>query len=256
MKALDGKVAIVTGASSAGIGGATARSLARAGAALFLTSVENQDDREKVVAECRELGGGTAKVECRAYDFTEDDAAEGMVAEALREFGRVDILVNNAAMRNRKAFGTFSGAEFDRMMAVNLRAPFLASQAVLPAMQSQGGGRIIHVASQLGVVTAQDHSLYSLTKAGLIALARSMSLELAKDGISVNAVSPGPIATGYHQARLQGHDEARAALLAEVPMGRFGEPGEIAEVILFLATSEGQFIQGHNLVVDGGYINH
>lgn len=253
MNVLDGKIAIVTGASSGGIGGATARRFARAGATLFLTSAGPETERDEIAAECRKLAGGTSKVECRGYDFTDDQAAEQMVADALAAFGRVDILVNNAAVRDRKPFGAFSGADFDRMIAVNVRAPFLASQAVLPGMRSQGGGRIIHVASQMGIVTAQELSLYSLTKAALISLARSMALELVHDRISVNAVSPGPIATGYQQT-LQ--EATRSAFLAEIPMGRFGEPDEVAEAIYFLATSEGRFIQGHNLVVDGGFINH
>lgn len=256
MTALSGKVAIVTGASSTGIGGAIARRLAQAGAGLFLTSTEDEADRADIVGECRRLGGEAARVECRVYDFTEDDAAERMVADALATFGRVDILVNNAGMRDRKAFGTFSAADFDRMVAVNLRAPFLASQAVLPAMRRQGGGRIIHIASQMGMVTAPDLSTYSLTKAALISLTRSMSLELGKEGIAVNAVSPGPIATGFQLARLKGQEAATAALLSEVPVARFGTPAEVAEAVAFLATSEGDFIQGHNLVIDGGYINH
>jgi len=253
---LVGKVAIVTGASCKGIGGAIARRLASTGAALFLASTEDDADRATIVAECERLLGGAGGVECRVYDFTEGGAAERMVADALAGFGRVDILVNNAGMRDRKSFGAFSAADFDRMIAVNLRAPFLASQAVLPAMRRQGGGRIIHIASQMGNVTAPDLSTYSLTKAGLISLARTMSLELGREGIAVNTVSPGPIATGYQMARLEGQEAATAALVAEVPLGRFGTPDEVAEVVAFLATCEGDFIQGHNLIVDGGYVNH
>lgn len=255
-QALLGKVAIVTGASSTGIGGAIARRFARAGASLFLASTEDDADRGRIVADCRRLTGTAGRVECRVYDFTQADAAERMVADTLAGFGRVDVLVNNAGLRDRKPFGSFSGADFDRMIAVNLRAPFFASQAVLPAMRKQGGGRIIHVASQMGMVTAQDLSTYSLTKAALISLARSMSLELGKEGIAVNAVSPGPIATGYQVARLKGEEAATAGLIAEVPLGRFGTPDEVAEAVVFLATSDGDFIQGHNLVIDGGYINH
>lgn len=253
---LAGKVAIITGASSNGIGGAVARRLAGAGAALFLASTEDEADRARIVGECERILGAAGRVECRAYDFTQDGEAERMVADALRVFARADILVNNAGMRDRKPFGEFSGADFDRMIAVNLRAPFLASQALLPAMRRQGGGRIIHIASQMGTVTAPDLSTYSLTKAALISLARSMSLELGREGIAVNAVSPGPIATGYQMARLEGQEDATAALIAEVPLGRFGTPDEVAEAVAFLATCEGDFIQGHNLVIDGGYLNH
>jgi NAD(P)-dependent dehydrogenase (short-subunit alcohol dehydrogenase family) len=254
MPVLSGKVAIVTGTSSIGIGGAIARALARHGANLFLTSFEDETDRDRVVAECRSLSPVENDVRCFVYDFLEDGSAETMVVEATRLFDRVDILVNNAAVRNRKPFGTYSGSEFDQLVAANIRAPFLASQAVVPVMRSQGGGRIIHIASQLGLVTANNQSLYSLTKAALISLTRSMALELSSDNIIVNAVSPGPIATGFLERSLVGHDDQRAAMIAKVPLGRLGTPDEVAEVVAFLATSEGTFLQGHNLVIDGGYI--
>ena len=117
-----------------------------------------------------------------------------MVAEAENRFGRVDMLVNNAAVRINRPFGEFTIAEFDAAVAVNLRAPFVASQAVLPSMRRQGGGRIVHVASQLGSVAYQTRTIYGMTKAALIHLTKSMALELAPQNIQVNAVSPGPIA--------------------------------------------------------------
>lgn len=253
MGSVRAKAAIVTGATGAGIGGATARRLAGTGISLFLTSVGDTDDLSALVSECR---GADVDVEFGHYDFTQDESAERMVSDALGAFGRVDILVNNAGMRNHKPFGSYSGAEFDELVAVNLRAPFLASQAVIPTMRSQGEGRIIHVASQMGVVTANHLSLYSATKAALISLARSMALELASEGISVNAVSPGPVATGYLEARFAEEPELREAFLAGIPLGRFGVPDEVAEVIHFLATCEGRLIQGHNLIADGGYVIH
>ena len=256
LRVLDGKVAVVTGASAEGIGGATARRLAGSGATLFLTSTEPLEDQKRIVADCIEAGIASDWVQCRRYDFTAHDSADRMVADAIASYGRIDILINNAGMRNRKPFGSFARVEFDEMIAVNLRAPFLASQAVVPHMRRQGGGRIVHVASQMGLVTAPDLSLYSITKAGLISLTRSMALELSLDGIAVNAVSPGPIMSGFQAMRLRGKDEERAALAGMVPLGRFGTPDEVAEVIHFLATSDGTFIQGENLVVDGGYVIH
>ena len=145
---------------------------------------------------------------------------------------------------------------FSRVAAVNLRAPFFASQAVLPLMREAGGGRIIHVASQLGSVAARDTALYSATKAALIQLTRSMALELAGENILVNAVSPGPTATEYLKKHAYKTPEERAQRLGTVPMGRFGEPPEIANAVLFLASGDASFVHGHNLVVDGGYIIH
>src|SRR5690606_36870436 len=118
-----------------------------------------------------------------------------MIAAVHRRMGRIEILVNNAGLRSRKAFGDFTQEDFDRLMAVNLRTPFFASQAVAPVMRAQGGGHIVHIASQLGIVASRYGAIYSLTKAGLIQLTRSMALELSADGIRVNAVCPGPIST-------------------------------------------------------------
>jgi len=152
-----------------------------------------------------------------------------MVALAHEKMGRVDILVNNAGIRARKAFGEFSHEDFDRLVAVNLRTPFFASQAVIPIMRAQGGGHIVHMASQLGIVAARYGAIYSLTKAGLIQLTRSMALELAGDGISVNAVCPGPISTeGFLAGRNPGELEQRAR---DVPIGRFGTVEEVAAMV-------------------------
>ena len=164
--------------------------------------------------------------------------------------------MNNAGIRASQPFGTFSYADFSRVVAVNLRAPFFASQAVLPLMRAAGGGRIIHVASQLGSVAARNTALYAVTKAALIQLTRSMALELAGENILVNAVSPGPTATEYLKKHAYKTPEERAERLGNIPMGRFGEPAEIANAVLFLASGDASFVHGHNLVVDGGYIIH
>ncbi len=179
-----------------------------------------------------------------------------MVEAALKACGRIDVLVNNAGIRCRKPFGAFTRDDFAAVIEVNLAAAFFASQAVLPAMHAQGGGRIIHIASQHGSVASEDNALYGITKAALIHLARNMAYELAKTGIQVNSVSPGPIATQFNidtWGQIPGKLEA---MTSRVPAGRMGRPEEIAEAVAFLATAEGSFIQGHDLVVDGGYIIH
>ena len=142
-----------------------------------------------------------------------------MVAAAHKRMGRIDILVNNAGIRARKAFGEFSHEEFDRLVAVNLRAPFFASQAVVPIMRAQGGGHVIHMASQLGLVASRYGAVYNLTKAGLIQLTRSMALELSADGISVNAVCPGPVSTeGFHRGPQPGRAGAARARRPDRPL--------------------------------------
>ncbi len=247
------RIALITCASR-GIGHAAALALAAKGFGLFLAAEGTVAELEAAVTACEAAGASEAAY--GLFDLAEDRAAEQMVAAALARFGRVDVLVNNAGIRCPKPFGTFTRAEFDRLVQVNLAAAFFASQAVLPAMRAQGGGRIIHVASQMGTVAARGNAVYGLTKAALMHLTRSMALELSADNILVNSVSPGPIATQFNQDRYAGDPAAYAAMERTVPMGRFGTPEEVAEVIAFLATTEGRFVQGHDLIVDGGYIIH
>jgi NAD(P)-dependent dehydrogenase (short-subunit alcohol dehydrogenase family) len=177
-----------------------------------------------------------------------------MVVAARERMGRVDILVNNAGIRARKPFEEFTHEEFDSLVAVNLRTPFFASQAAVPIMRAQGGGHIVHMASQLGIVAARYGAIYSLTKAALIQLTRSMALELAGDGISVNAVCPGPISTeGFLAGRNPGELEQRAK---DVPIGRFGTVEEVAAMVAFLVSKDAAYVLGHALVMDGGYVIH
>ena len=252
MGRLDGKRALITGGSR-GIGECVALRFAAEGARIFLAADGTEDELESVARECRAAGGSAVY---GVFDLGEEGAAERMVEAAGAALGGVDVLVNNAGIRASRPFGTFSHEDFSRVVAVNLRAPFFASQAVLPLMRASGGGRIIHVASQLGSVAARNTALYSATKAALIQLARSMALELAGENILVNAVSPGPTATEYLKKHAYKTPEERAQRLSTVPMGRFGEPAEIASAVLFLASGDASFVHGHNLVVDGGYIIH
>jgi NAD(P)-dependent dehydrogenase (short-subunit alcohol dehydrogenase family) len=247
------KVALVTGASR-GIGRETALALAAKGFSVFLAAEGTQAELTFLAAECRERGAPDAHH--RIADLSEPGAAETMVQAALSAFGRVDVLVNNAGIRCRKAFGNFTRADFTSLMEVNLAAAFFASQAVLPAMRKQGGGRIIHVASQHGSVASEENALYGITKAALIHLARNMAFELASEGIHVNTVSPGPIATQFNLDTWGKQPGKLETMTSRVPAGRMGRPEEIAEAIVFLATTEGGYIHGHDLVVDGGYIVH
>jgi NAD(P)-dependent dehydrogenase (short-subunit alcohol dehydrogenase family) len=254
MKPLQGKVAIVTGASSpVGIGAAVARRLAGSGAKLLLVA---DDSPDAVASECAALLGDAGGVVPLTADLGDADAVLAMVAETEKRFGRIDLLVNNAAIRLNRNFGDFTVAEFDKAVAVNLRAPFLASQAVLPSMRRQGGGRIVHVASQLGSVAYQTRTIYGMTKAALIHLAKSMALELARENIQVNTVSPGPVATQPLLDRARDQPEESARRMNYVPMGRFGRPEEIGEVVHWLLTTDASFLTGQDLIVDGGYTIH
>jgi NAD(P)-dependent dehydrogenase (short-subunit alcohol dehydrogenase family) len=251
MVELNGKVALITGASR-GIGRAVAVRLASEGAALYLAADGTTAELEDTASACRKAGAPDAA--WGVHDLARPEQPEAMVAAAHQRMGRIDILVNNAGIRVRKAFGEFSHEEFERVVAINLRAPFFASQAVVPIMRAQGGGHVIHMASQLGIVASHYGAVYNLTKAGLIQLTRSMALELSAHGIAVNAVCPGPVSTeGFTAGRNPGELAQRAR---DVPIGRFGTVEEVAGVVAFLVSRDASYVIGHALVMDGGYIVH
>jgi len=248
------RVAIVTGASR-GIGRATARALAREGMDLYLVADGTEQELLDACAECKQEDPKTIAV-YGTYDLALAESAEQIAAAALDALGRIDVLVNNAGIRIRHPFGDFTSSEFDSLIAVNLRGAFLLSQAVLPSMRARGDGRIIHIASQLGLVGDPGSALYGIAKAGLIHLTRSMAYELGPQGILVNAVSPGPIETDFYKERMRREPDLRARRLARLPVGRLGTPEEIADTVAFLATAAPSFMTGANLVIDGGYVTH
>jgi NAD(P)-dependent dehydrogenase (short-subunit alcohol dehydrogenase family) len=254
MALLTGKIALITGASR-GIGRATASALSDAGAAVYIAADGTREELSAVAAECR-ARNAFARAEFGMFDLSDVEDVKRMVDAVLASFGRVDILVNNAGIRIRHPFGEFSAADFDRLIAVNVRAAFLASQAVVPSMRANGGGRIITVASQLGIVASQDNALYGLSKAALIYLTKAMAFELAQDNIMVNAVSPGPIETEFTRAQMERQPGYRESRQSQVPLGRWGKPQEVAQAILFLASTEATYVHGSNLVIDGGYVIH
>jgi NAD(P)-dependent dehydrogenase (short-subunit alcohol dehydrogenase family) len=248
------RVAVITGASR-GIGRASAHALAAAGLDVYLVAEGTHEELESASRECAALAG-SPRAQFGVFDLSDASSAEKVADAALDAFGRIDVLVNNAGIRIRRPFGSFSAADFDAVVAVNLRAAFLLSQAVLPAMRAAGGGRIINIASQLGLVADPGSALYGVTKAGLIQLTRSMAFELSPEGILVNAISPGPVLTEFYRQRLEREPDLLGRRLAAVRVGRLGTPEEIAETVVFLATTPVTYMTGNNLVVDGGYIVH
>ena len=248
-------VAIVTGASR-GIGMACAKALASAGFRIFLVAEGTEEELRAVTAACDKEHPQGATSHFGIFDLEDAASAAEIAAAAHTALGRIDVLVNNAGIRIRRPFGDFSPEDFDRLFAVNLRAVLLLSQAVLPFMRQVGGGRIIHMASQLGIVADPGSALYGMAKAAMIHLTRVMALELAAENIQVNAISPGPIATDYYLERLKREPGLLDQRLAAVPAKRLGSPEEVAEAVTFLATTKAAYIQGHNLVVDGGYVIH
>lgn len=250
MAELSGKVALITGmASPQGIGFAIARRFAAGGASLFIVDANGNELEERA----NELAGmiePEARVIAAPYDLSVAGQPEAMIAAAVASFGRVDVLCNNAAVRRNKLFGEYSYDDFDASVAVNLRAPFFASQAVAPVMREQGGGRIIHTASQLGLVTYDTRAVYGLTKAALIHLTKSLAKELAP-AVRVNAICPGLVKTDMARALWERDEQAVAE---HVPLRRLGEPVDIANAAVFLASDAASWITGTAVVVDGGML--
>lgn len=242
--AINGKVALVTGGSR-GIGAAIVRRLAKEGAAVAFTYAASADRALALTAEIEAAGGTALAIQA---DSADAEALQAAVAQAAARFGRIDILVNNAGILLRGVVDEFALADFDRILAVNVRAVFVAVQAVLPHMGQ--GGRIITT----GSVTADRSgfpgaSAYSMTKGAVAALTRGLARDLGPRGITVNVVQPGPTETDMNAS-----EEARAMVRPLMALGRTGKDSEVASLVAYLASPEAGFITGSALTVDGGYL--
>lgn len=244
---LTGRVAIVTGAGT-GLGAAISRALVEAGADILLHYRDSAASLERVAAECRAMG---RRVETIRADFAADpDSAAGVVDSASERFGRVDILVNNAAVTTKlEPFETHSRALFEEVLRVNVVAPFLASQAAARHMVAAGrGGRIINIGSVHARMAVPGYTAYEASKGALGALTFSSAVELGGYGITVNNVAPGSVLV----ERYADLDWDEAWVVSRTPVGRIGRPDDIAAMVRFLASDEAGFISGETIVVDGG----
>lgn len=245
---LQQKAAIVTG-SGRGIGRAIALALAREGARVAVTDI-NLENCSKVVNEIAGLGGKATAVRCDVSSRAEVDV---MVKRAVAEFGRVDILVNNAGIVGFKPFLELTEAEWDKMISVNLKGQFLCAQAVAREMVKEKSGRIINIASISSggcQIAFPMIAHYTASKAGVLGLTKALALELAPYGISVNAISPGAVNTEIAESS----EEQKKATIARIPIGRIAEPEDIANLAVFLATPESDYITGADVVIDGGWL--
>lgn len=241
MTELTGKVALITGAAR-GQGEAEARLFAARGARVVLTDVLEREG--KTVAES--IGENARFVR---HDVTDGDDWRTAVKTATGEFGRLDVLVNNAAIHTIKPLVDTSAEELERMLRVNLVGPFLGMQAVVEAMTSAGGGSIVNVSSQAGIQGLMGHSAYGSSKWGLRGLSKTAALEFGPLGIRVNSVHPGPIDTPMIGHLGLGRGPGSFPYL---PLGRVGEPGEVAELAAFLASDASAYITGAEISIDGG----
>ncbi|TIO09386.1 SDR family oxidoreductase [Mesorhizobium sp.] len=242
---LKGKAAIVTG-GGAGIGAAVTELFAKEGARVLVV------DRDG--ARASEVAGGTGVLAMEA-DVSDEASVATMVRRAQEALGRVDILVNNAGYGIRGSVVTTAAADWDALMAVNLKGVFLCSKYVIPVMTAGGGGVIVNTASNVAHVGLADRAAYVASKGGVAALTRAMALDHVADNIRVNAVAPGVTWSSYFQSMLETHRDPQgfvAALNARSPMNRVAQPVEIANAILWLAGDESSFATGSILTVDGG----
>jgi cyclopentanol dehydrogenase len=247
MARLAGKVALISGAAR-GQGEAEARLFAREGARVVLGDIRTEQG-EQVASEIRAEGGEavfTPLDVSRESDWTRAvELAEGT-------YGRLDILVNNAAIIGLEGIMDTTLEAWNRVVAVNQTGTFLGMRAAIPALRRAGGGSIVNISSVLATMGSGNSASYTATKGAVSALTRTVSVELATEGIRVNAVHPGGVETPMAAECLGDDAEARRALIATHPMGRIGEPEEIATGVLFLASDEASFVTGASLVIDGG----
>jgi len=245
---LSGRVAIVTGGNG-GIGLGMATGLAQAGAALVIAG-RNPAKNAAAVKALQALGAKAAAVE---VDVTQPSACKGLIAAALAEFGRVDVLVNNAGTNIRKQPQEYTLEEWKTVLDTNLTSAFLCSQAAYPAMLAAGGGKIINIGSMLSIFGAAFAGPYGASKGGMVQLTKSLASAWAKDNIQVNAVLPGWIDTDLTRQARKDVPGLHERVLARTPAGRWGDPADFSGIAVFLASSAADFVSGAAVPVDGGY---
>ncbi len=238
------KVALITGAGS-GIGAAIAERLAREGYRVAVNDLSVEASARTADA----INAAAGEAAPFAADVSSEDAVHEMIGAVVAHFGPVDLLVNNAGHGHQAAFTEISLAEFERMFAVHVRGSFLMMRAVLPSMLERGEGVIVNVASQLGQVGGVELVHYAGAKGAIIAMTKSLAREVSARGVRVNAIAPGPINTPLVEALSSDWKKAKAAGL---PLGRFGEPAEVAGAVAFLASPDGALFVGQTLGPNSG----
>ncbi len=246
MTPLENQIAVVTGAGR-GIGRAIALKFAAAGADVVCVS-RTAENSEKVAVEVRALG---RKAWAQALDVADAAAVAAVAEKILTDCGKVDILVNNAGVTRDGLLMRMSEADWDTVLDTNLKGAFLVTKAFSRAMIKQRSGRIINIASVVGLIGNAGQCNYAASKAGLIGFTKSTAREVASRGITVNAIAPGFTETDMTAAL---NESMRAELIKQIPLGLFGQPGDIANAALFLASPEARYITGQVLAVDGGMV--
>lgn len=251
MKRLEGKVVIVTGGAR-GLGKAFCSRMAEEGAKVVVADILDKE-AQQTAEEIRTKGGSAISLR---IDVTSEEDTLRMAGETVKQFGRIDILVNNAAMVygiTRKPFTEIPAAEWDKLMTVNLKGPFLCCRAVFPQMKKQGKGKIINVSSETAFTGSKDFIHYVTSKAGIVGFTRALAAEVGQYGICVNTMAPG--FTDTEAGRTLTDDITRYDV-SRTPLGRLEQPHDLVGAVMFLSSAESDFITGQALVVDGGRYMH
>lgn len=244
---VEGKNVLVTGGSR-GIGRAIALTLASNGANVCVNYAGNEAKAQEVVDEITNMGKKAFKVKA---DVTNDDEVTGMIKEVINEFGSIDILVNNAGITKDNLLMRMKTEDFDQVINTNLKGVFLCTKAATRPMMKQRSGKIINIASIVGVSGNPGQANYVAAKAGVIGLTKTTALELASRNIYVNAVAPGFISTDMTDMLT---DEQKNAILEKIPLARFGSGEDVANAVLFLASDQSNYMTGQTLHIDGGMV--
>jgi NAD(P)-dependent dehydrogenase (short-subunit alcohol dehydrogenase family) len=244
---LGGKVCLITGGAQ-GIGEACVRLFVEDGARVVFVDIHKAKG-EALQAQLQQQGHDVLFMAC---DIGSKAEVESLVSQVIERLGQIDVLISNAGIFKAAPFLEVTEADFDEVLRVNLKGAFLIGQAVARVMKTQGGGAIVHMSSVNGVLAIPEIASYNVSKGGLNQLTRAMALALADDGIRVNAVAPGTIATELANKAVLTSEEARQKILGRTPMKRLGNPAEVAHVVAFLASDAASYITGEVITVDGG----
>jgi 2-hydroxycyclohexanecarboxyl-CoA dehydrogenase len=248
MGKLDGKIAIITGAGQ-GIGRAIAEKLATEGATVVVTDINEATAKETAEAIGGESAGTAVGIQA---DVTSRESVDAMVEQVRQEFGRIDVLVNNAGWDKASPFVDSDPADWDRVIAINLYGVLHTCKAVLPIMAEQGSGSVVNLASDAGRVGSSGEAVYSAAKGGVIAFTKTIAREMARHQINANVVCPGPTDTALFASLGGDSPTLRGALTKAIPLRRLGQPADLANAVAFLASDEAAFITGQTVSVSGG----
>jgi NAD(P)-dependent dehydrogenase (short-subunit alcohol dehydrogenase family) len=244
------KTALITGASK-GLGKAMALSLAEAGADLILVS----RDLPKIEAVADSLRAAGGKAAAFQTDVTSEEQVRRLEHQIERQFGKIQILINNAGINNRKPVTDFTLAEWREVLDTNLTSAFLMCRSFVPMMKGQGYGRIINMTSIMSHVALAGRTAYASSKTGLLGFTRALALELAPDQITVNGISPGPIATEMNLPIIE-NPELNRQFISMLPLGRWGSVEEIGKLAVYICSPDAGFITGTDILIDGGWTAH